>query len=460
MKRRSLLFGATAITALVSAALSLPGQPPQPAQLTVSLTVLRHVDVANFNNAKVKTVLDAMGAVLKNIDPPADVSCDIAFTQKGNVGQFKGPNVILNAQQFNAVNNLGSAYHIKVVKTVDWCQVYMPSAVACSPMGIAGTSIIVEEDYFLNKGATLAGVICAHEYGHNRGLSHRNDRPTNLMNAGVSTSSLCINDTERLRYLVPPLSAAVSPAQILVTDDPDGPAGGPAAATVVEEPVKEEPKKVMHDQEALPPVKEFVRRVHLHGIPYATASRYTKDEDLAALLEMLKSPDDREWWPNVATTICFMGKASAVESLIGFVNGGPKLEATENPGQRAVTTARRAAVAHMGVIVNKTNDKTALDFITRLARLRPEAVAGFNWIPKEEGPALTSKDAIQGLAYAAVQGLAVSGNDNAAKTLDELGTNESPLPETILGAIGQAVKVNRNMKAKKIDLDAYFGRGH
>src|SRR5205814_7950386 len=118
-------------------------------------------------------------------------------------------------------------FNIKVVETIDWCGKYLPDAIACSDVGIAGTSIVVEEEFYVTRGFKLAAVVIAHEYGHNRGLFHRSDRPTNLMNQGVGESCRRINDGEKVRFLQLP-SAAM---------EADPAAAVAQAAAVVDDPV-------------------------------------------------------------------------------------------------------------------------------------------------------------------------------------------------------------------------------
>jgi len=432
---------------LAAAAVAVPaGQPaPQPAQVAVQLTVLRHQNVQAFDNQKVKQVLDEMGRVLQNSDPPADVPCNVSFTQKGNVGIFTGPNVISNQQQFNAVANLGAPYHIKVVSTIDWCGAYMPSAVACSPVGIAGTSIVVEEDFFLGD-VRLAGVILAHEYGHNRGLSHRPGALTNLMNPGVGPTSRCVNAAEAQHFLIQPSPATVEAAPVWAGP---GPIPGLPAAAVVVDPLADEKKAekkvaAAEVQEPLVPVKDFVHMVHPEGVPYDVASRYTK-EDAKVLLGMLKDPAEKPWWTNIATTICFIGDDSAVKELIAFVNGGKQ----EAKPTRAELDARKAAVAHLGAIVNKTANpavqKEAIDFLAAVAQ-GPLTEAAQPGAPARQ------------LAIAAAEGLAVSGKPEAAEILKKIEKSESAGADEVKAAAGQALQAHDAVR--KHGLKEYYGQRH
>jgi hypothetical protein len=465
MRRYWYLFASLAVAVVVAA--SLPARQPGGGLLQVSLTVMRHKDVPSFTNAQVQAVFDEMGAVLQKVDGGDDVPCNVSFIQKGNVGTFSGPNAIETDQDFQTVANLGTpnqnGYNIKVVQTIDFCGVYLPAAVACSPVGISGTSIVVEADYFLNNGIPLAGVIVAHEYGHNRGLSHRSDSPTNLMNAAVSPQARCINAFEQSHYLVAPQAAVIlAQAAVLSPTWIHGSAElAPEPAKVLEEPERPAATpEAAHVVPALPPVKDFVRRIHIHGVPYGTASRYTK-EDAATLLDMLKDKSQIMWWPNITSTIGFIADPSTVKPLIDFINSeDPNLEGVANAPARTrdVHTARKAAVARLGVIVNKTGDQDALKFLSQLAQTDARALEGFKWLPKTEAATPAGENRAQQITVAALQGLAVSGTDAAAEVLTAAPRGGTPAAATVQASKAHATQVNNYFRDKKVDLKTYFNR--
>jgi hypothetical protein len=181
-----------------------------------------------------------------------------------------------------------------------------------------------------------------------------------------------------------------------------------------------------------PPVKEFVRGV-VGAPPYEKASGYGKDLDV--LLNMLKDKDERRWWPNIATTICFIGDKKAVRPLIQFVEGdaGPEDETSKD---NRVFDARKAAVSHMGVIANKTGDPAAIKFLSEVARADPAVLSRFKWLPKGEA----AKTKVEQLAVAAVNGLAVSGKKEAGKVLESIQKQEAPGMKSVQAAIGRAIK--------------------
>jgi hypothetical protein len=202
-----------------------------------------------------------------------------------------------------------------------------------------------------------------------------------------------------------------------------------------------------------PDVTEFVHRAG--PVSYDVASGYG-DKDLDKLLAMLKDKDERAWWTNVATAIAFTGKAKAVSPLIKFVKGDPDLP-DEISRQDQVFDARKAAVAHLGVIVNRTGDREALQFITKIARADAEVLRGFKWLPKDEAKART---AAEQLAVAAVNGLAVSGKAEAAKTLEALQKSGAGEMEAVQATLPDAIKDNQAFRKKGgLTLSEYFSRG-
>src|SRR5262245_58352310 len=260
MKRLPVLVVPPALLAVTL--LTAPARPP--ATKTISLTVLRHDSVKQFDKALVASVFKQASKALQEINSTDDVACDVEFVQQGRVGEFKGVGTIVDQATFNKVDGLGAPYHVKVVKEIYWCGGWLPEASACSPVGIAQgpaprVSIIIEEEFFTTK-PERDGVMIAHEYGHNRGLNHRAaNNPLYVMNAGVNENSRSINNSESMRYLG--LSAAtpaldLTAVHTFVSVEPLGPEKG--------------------DDAPLMPVVEFVHLDYPQGVPYATASRYTK----------------------------------------------------------------------------------------------------------------------------------------------------------------------------------------
>ena len=117
-----------------------------------------------------------------------DVSCSVAaLARNGDVTTFSTGNGIVNSQaDFNTI--IGLAGFTKVVNQINWCGSIAPNWIGCSPT--PGTSLLVVR-YTSNQ----EGILWAHEYGHTRGLGHRNDSDA-IMNATISTNRTKVNQTE------------------------------------------------------------------------------------------------------------------------------------------------------------------------------------------------------------------------------------------------------------------------
>jgi len=117
-----------------------------------------------------------------------DVSCDVgALARNGGVTAFTNGNGIVNNQtDFNTV--IGLTGYVKVVNQINWCGTIAPNWIGCSPT--PGTSMVVVR-YTNNQ----EGILWAHEYGHTKGLGHRNDADA-VMNPTIATSRTKVNQTE------------------------------------------------------------------------------------------------------------------------------------------------------------------------------------------------------------------------------------------------------------------------
>ena len=176
---------------------SAPPQPPTPIPpaptppgTVHNLVVLRHL-TANIDDTRVDTIFGEMGDILQTNDGLGDIACDVGFTRNGTTGTFAVGNGIINSlADFNAVNNLPG--NVKVVRQINWCGNLQPNVIGCAP--IPGTSMVV-----VRFNAAQESVLWAHEFGHNRGLNHRNV-PDVVMNPVIGLSHLRIDPTECAAY--------------------------------------------------------------------------------------------------------------------------------------------------------------------------------------------------------------------------------------------------------------------
>ncbi len=101
-----------------------------------------------------------------------------------------GNGVINSAADFQqALNQPG---FVKVVNQINWCGAILPNVIGCAP--VPGNSMVV-----VRFTAAREGILWAHEYGHTKGLSHRND-PNAVMNPVIGPTRLRVNSAECTAY--------------------------------------------------------------------------------------------------------------------------------------------------------------------------------------------------------------------------------------------------------------------
>ncbi len=144
-----------------------------------------------LSDARADMIATDMTLLLRVSDSPGDVICDVRFERDGNVNTFAATTGIINSQaDFNTVINLPGT--VKVVNQINWCGALAPNIIGCAP--IPGNSFAA-----VRFGLFLEGVLWAHEFGHNRGLNHRND-PNAVMNPIILTTARGVNAAECAAY--------------------------------------------------------------------------------------------------------------------------------------------------------------------------------------------------------------------------------------------------------------------
>jgi hypothetical protein len=147
---------------------------------------------ANLNNADADTILASASIVLQAKHGPDDVACLGQFTRRGQVTVFATGNGSINTQtDFDVI--IGLPGHVKVVNQINWCGgKFKPSIIGCAPT--PGNSQVVE------RRTELEGILWLHEYGHTRGLPHRNNDPNAVMNGTIGPTRLRVNSSECTAY--------------------------------------------------------------------------------------------------------------------------------------------------------------------------------------------------------------------------------------------------------------------
>jgi len=110
----------------------------------------------------------------------------------------------------------------------------------------------------------------------------------------------------------------------------------------------------------------------------------------------------------------------------------------------------------MGVIVNKTGNETAYNYLSKIAVANPATLRELKWMPATEAPGGGSVGAE--LAVAATWGLAVSGKPEAAKTLEKINQQEAVGRPKVQRAANEALKTMPTIR--KSGLKKYFTEHH
>ncbi len=145
-----------------------------------------------LSNTRASTILSDMTTVLRINDGPGDVACKVKkFVRDGSVTTFTtGDGSIDSSAEFNAL--IAIPGHVKAVRLINWCSVLIPNIAGCAPR--PGNSFVVVR---ITTG--LEGILWAHEYGHNRGLRHRNDSNA-VMNPVLGSTRRRVNSNECAAY--------------------------------------------------------------------------------------------------------------------------------------------------------------------------------------------------------------------------------------------------------------------
>jgi hypothetical protein len=200
----------------------------------------------------------------------------------------------------------------------------------------------------------------------------------------------------------------------------------------------------------LPDIRDFVRRLFIHGIPYEEFMRYGPNV-IPTLLEMLADPREERAWPNIVIVLGVLGDDRALTPLISFIeqNNGGKLDYNRYQ-------AKRNAIFALGYLVNKSSNQEALAYLK--AGLDPSVWAkrGITWTSPEYE---TAADRNRELSRIAIIALGVSGDPSAQKALRALlipaptGT-EREFREQMSGVISEALKANQRIAEE--GLAAYY----
>jgi FG-GAP-like repeat len=350
------------------------GSPP----VTQYRLQIRRFNTSSLTNADADRILADAGTVLQTNDGPGDVACAVAFSREGEVTVFpEGDGSIDSAAEFSALIALPG--WVKVVNQINWCGALIPGVIGCAP--VPGSSLAV-----VRFTSSLEGILWAHEFGHNKGLNHRNDDANAVMNGTIGSTRRRVNASECAAYRTAPATVAVA-------------AAGPPQPQLAGAPAQMD-------------IRDFVRQVFIHGVPFEEASRYDPSA-VPTLLAMLRDPAEEDFWATIAVVLGMIGDERVVEPMISFIQSGAGPAGPSPAEYRAKTSA----LMSLGYLVNRTGNQRALNYLQE--SVRPDAWAARNMAGTAPFQASTAERDID-LSKHAILGLALSGRPEAAQTLRSL----------------------------------------
>ncbi len=356
-----------------------------------------HQDAA-LTGAEADRILAEMTKILRENDGPGDTECDIRLERDGAVREILvGDGAIDSAAEWDEVMRIDA--NVIVVPDINWCAEPSVSAMGCSPN--PGSKILVERD------AVFSGILWAHEYGHTRGLHHRDDADV-VMRKFTGESHRRINQTENNAYRRSLLAFAARLA------------GG-----------QNSPEALSEDAKV--PVTEFVQRVYAHGVPWDEASSYT-GEDVPAVLSILNNPEKKAFHANAIETLALIGDERCVKPVVDYFFKDGEMTLAEY-------RAKLAALMHFGTLHNKTKSDGPLNHLIRGIREPDYWKETVQW----HAPRMDQERRRRDLANMNVWGLALSGSDRAIQELDKLNFN---VPYWLEGAritIPQAINAGKQI---------------
>ncbi len=399
---------------------SSTGTPPGQPQVTYRLQVRRFQNTG-LTNADADRIFGDASRVIQTDDGPNDIACNVRMLRDGTVTAFTtGDGSIDSGAEFSAVNGLPG--NIKVVNQINWCSTIGANIIGCAP--VPGNSLVV-----VRFTTNLEGILWLHEFGHNKGRSHRNGT-SNVMHPSIGADRLGVNTDECNAFRTSPLVALAGDPSVLAAD----------TSLQFDTSAAEAPEDV----------RDFVRQHFFHGTPYEQATTYGT-EAIPVLLEMLKDPKEMEWWPNIVATLGMIGDESVVDPLIEFLeNNG------NGPLERSHYSAKSVVPLALGYAVNRSGSSKALDYL--IAATDPQF-----WSSKKVGRSEFQASMAQrndDLTTKVTLGLALTGNSKARETLQNMKVSGSQSTREFQALhsdlIDEAVRENETIE--KQGLKQYYSK--
>lgn len=188
-------------------------------------------------------------------------------------------------------------------------------------------------------------------------------------------------------------------------------------------------------------IKDFVRQVFIHGVPYNKANKYDSSV-VPTLLEMLADQTEEEHWVNVAVVLEIIGDERAVDPLIAFIE-----KRGENDMSRSIYVAKTSALMGLGYLINKTGNEKALNYLKQSSVPETWQARGIADISPWQA---SMEERNRDLSKYAIFGLALSGHASAAEHLQALqrpGDTEArrAFQREVRDVVSEGLKTNREI---------------
>lgn len=150
------------------------------------LEVNRHTN-STLTGAEADSIMADMSRILQISNGTNDTACKVRFSREGNISTFTTANGIINSSaDFNAIESEDG--NVKVVNQINWCGSLLPNVIGCART--PGSSMAV-----VRFTGNQEGVLWAHEFGHNKGLAHR-DSVNAVMRSFIGLNHRIVNKDE------------------------------------------------------------------------------------------------------------------------------------------------------------------------------------------------------------------------------------------------------------------------
>jgi hypothetical protein len=387
-------------------------QIPPAGRLTIARYNRPGMPSVDLSEEVADLMLASMSDVLRALDASDDFDCNVAFCRDATIGTYGiGDGIVDSEAELDEI--LDSPHDVKVARGINICDGRMGLFAGCAG---EGRSLVVDRSPA--SAVQMLGIVVAHEYGHVRGLRHRDPDidPNALMTwGGASFDSRKVNVRECAAF-----RSGVPAAGVSIP----GPASAAAATTATAPRAN---------------IRDFVRQFFIHGIPYEDTMSYGS-QVVPTLLDMLADPKEDRAWKNIVIVLGMLGDERAVAPLISLIEQSAGGEISHSQYD-----AKRAALLGLGYLANKDGNQRALNYL--LGGLTPSVwpQRGITWTSPDHQTATERNSELSRLA---IIGLGLSGAPSAEDALRKLRApattaTETAFREQMSGVISEALKANQ-----------------